>query len=148
MLQSDLTPLFSWRRSHISLSFSSFLSLATNPAGLIQRACLFAGIFSIIPAFISFLTSFLTLSAQWSSVFLGFLVKKGFTPVWSSTSMGGQVMFCACSNSSTRTSSNSLHRSLNSCGHSRQGHAGDCGSGFCSQGLSLFGVICTSDSVA
>ena len=37
-LELDLQALFSWRRSHTSLNFSSFSSLATNPAGLIHCA--------------------------------------------------------------------------------------------------------------
>ena len=101
-----------------------------------------------MPAFISFLTSFLTFSAKCSRVFLGFLVKKGFTPAWISTSMGGNVIFCACSYSLTSTLSNSKHKSLISCGHSGLGHIGDCGSGFCSWGHNLFGVMFTSKSVA
>ena len=131
-LESDLQALFSWRSLHTSLNFSYFLSLATNPARLIYCAALFAGMRSIMPAFISFLTSFLTFFAQCSRVFLGFLVKKGFTPAWISTSMGGNIIFCACSYSLTSTLSNSKHKSLSSRGHYGLGHIGDCGSGFCS----------------
>ena len=51
-------------------------------------------------------------------------------------------------NSLTSMSSNSIHKSLSSCGHSGLGHTGDCGSGFCSRGRNHFGVMFTSDSVA
>ena len=36
--QSGLTPLFNWWRSHTNLSFSSFSSFVTKPAGDIQAA--------------------------------------------------------------------------------------------------------------
>ena len=76
ILVSDLHDLLSCLKSHTSHNFSSFSSLAPNPARDIHCAASFASMCSITPDFSSFITSFLTFSPQCSGVFLGFLTKK------------------------------------------------------------------------
>ena len=148
MLQSLLTPLLRFLKSHTRRSFSSFSSLATNPAGEIHRAHSFAGILSMTPCLISFWTSFFTFSFQCSGFLQGLQVKNGFVPGNNFTLIGGHVIICLLSNSSTRTSSNSLQRSCNSFGHSCFGHSGIFGSGAFVFGLNLLGVEGTSVKVA
>ena len=62
--QSSFMLLFKFLRSHMSRSFSSFSSFATNPAGEIHRAHSFAGILSMTSCLMSFCTSFVTFSFQ------------------------------------------------------------------------------------
>ena len=100
--QLVFTPLLSCLRSPFNLNFLSFSSFATEPAGLIHWAYWLVGILLIIPALMSFLTSFLTFSARCSGVRQGFLAKKDITPGWSSTSIGGQYIFCAYYSSYTK----------------------------------------------